>query len=100
MSVCALAIGGHKNKKTERLKGKPKRNLICGQIVVIFFSPEVENVETTTQFNRAHTSRFLKSPLVLQPLNSELRVISHPLLKQDASETPTRFGCSKPASRS
>jgi hypothetical protein len=69
MSVCALAIGGHKSRNTERLKGKPKRNLICGHILVFFTSPEMEKVETTTQFNRDHTSR-PKISLVLQPPNA------------------------------
>jgi hypothetical protein len=38
MSVCALAIGAQKTRKTERLKDKLREKLSFGEIFISFFS--------------------------------------------------------------
>jgi hypothetical protein len=50
MSVCALAMGAQKTRKTERLKDKPTGKLSFGEIF-IFFSRRDESAYAEYQKN-------------------------------------------------
>jgi hypothetical protein len=51
MSVCALAIGTQKTRKTERLKDRPTGNLSFGEIFISFFSKRDESACADYQKN-------------------------------------------------
>jgi len=51
MSVCALAIGAQKTRKTESVKDKPTGKLSFGEIFISFFSKRDESAYADYQKN-------------------------------------------------